>query len=95
MILRCSIISTLIIQIDIDDGKFEFDAYFDKSFMKYDISKGGMVVNAKGIKISRDNDDYDEENEENIASGVPAYKGSKVQYMLFTKREYRNLHYVI
>ena len=84
-----------------DDGKFVVGAYFDKSFMKYDVTKGKVVVPPNGIKIvsnDDDDDDYIDDNDEDadIAGGkVPRFKGAKVLYMSFTKRAAKNLHYMI
>ena len=85
-----------------DDGKFVLDAYFDKAAIKYDITKGKILVPASGIKIDerKDDDDdddyYDEEDDDNI-SGVktPRFRGSKVLYMTFAKRAAKNLHYMV
>ena len=81
-----------------DDGKFVLDAYFDKASMKYDMGKGKVVVPASGIKIKEDNDDdyYDEDgNDEISGENAPRFHGSKVLYMTFTKREAKNLHYLV
>lgn len=83
-----------------DDGKFVLDAYFDKSFIKYDITKGKIIVPASGIKIKEnknDDDDYYDDDGDDEVSGnnEPRFRGSKVTYMTFTKRATKNLHYII
>ena len=86
-----------------NDGKFVLDAYFDKGAMQYDRSKGKVVVPANGIKIKDDNSDddyYDDDDDEASdakmsATKVPSFKGDKVLYMSFIKRETKNLHYAI
>lgn len=83
-----------------DDGKFVLDAYFDKSFIKYDIAKGKIVVPASGIKIkenNKDDDDYYDDDGDDEVSGdnEPRFCGSRVAYMTFTKRATKNLHYII
>lgn len=86
-----------------NDGKFVLDAYFDKGSMQYDSAKGKVVVPANGIKIKDDNsdDDYYDDDDDDAsdarvsATKVPRFKGDKVLYMSFAKRESKNLHYVI
>lgn len=84
-----------------DDGKFVLNAYFDKASIKYDITKGKILVPASGIKIDEPKDDddddyYDEEDEENVSgTKVPRFRGAKVLYMTFTKRAAKNLHYMV
>ena len=82
-----------------DDGKFVLDAYFDKASMKYDMSKGRVIVPANAIKIKTDTDEddyYDEEGENGISvEHTPKFQGAKVLYMSFTKRSAKNFHYVI
>lgn len=84
-----------------DDGKFVLNAYFDKASIKYDITKGKILVPASGIKIDEPKDDddddyYDEEDEEHVSgTKVPHFRGAKVLYMTFTKRAAKNLHYMV
>ena len=79
-----------------DDGKFVLSAYFDKASMKYDITKGKIVVPASGIKIDESEDDYDDDDEEkSIKNGKPSFRGSKVLYMTLTKKVTKNLHYIL
>lgn len=82
-----------------DDGKFVLDAYFDKATVKYDITKGRIIVPANGIKIKEggdDDDDYDDDDGEEVSCEKnPRFRGSKVLYMTFTKRVARNLHYMV
>ena len=82
-----------------DDGKFVLDAYFDKSLMRYDVTKGKVIVPARGIKIKDNNDDddyYDDDSADEVSgTKVPHFRGAKVLYMTFTKRDARNLHYMI
>ena len=83
-----------------DDGKFVLDAYFDKSLVKYDMSKGKVVVPANGIKIKANDDDDDyyddgDETDEIACTNAPRFHGAKVLYMSFTKRATKNLHYMI
>lgn len=83
-----------------DDGKFVLDAYFDKGSMKYDMTKGKVLVPASGIKIKENNDDdddyYDDDGDDEV-SGVktPHFRGAKALYMSFTKRAAKNLHYMV
>lgn len=82
-----------------DDGKFVLDAYFDKGAMKYDMSKGRVIVPASGIKIKPgdDEDDYDDEDDDIDTSegNAPRFKGVKILNMSFTKRAAKNLHYIV
>jgi len=83
-----------------DNGKFVLDAFFDKSFIKYDMSKGKVLVPAEGIKIKKPDDDddcyYDNDDVDEISCNkAPHFHGAKILYMTFTKREAKNLHYMI
>jgi hypothetical protein len=84
-----------------DNGKFALDAYFDKADMRYDASKGKVIVPPSGIKIlaNKDDDDYDfddgEENDEIHADNTPLFHGAKVLYMSFSKRLPKSLHYIL
>ena len=83
-----------------DDGRFVLDAYFDKASMQYDRTKGKVVVPASGIKIkeNNDNDDYDYDEDVGVEVSndrIAWFRGSKVLYMTFIKRESQNLHYLL
>lgn len=81
-----------------DDGQFVLDAYFDKASMKYDMTKGKVIVPASGIKIKVNDDDdydYDDNDDEITGHSTPRFRGSKVLYMTFTKRATKNLHYML
>ena len=71
-----------------DNGKYVFSAYYDKSFVRYDMSKGVVIVPNNGIKIVENNDDCDEVISINCGK-------SDVLYMTFTKHTTSNLHYRI
>lgn len=86
-----------------NDGKYVLSAYFDKATMTYDRVKGCVMVPANGIKIKNSDDEDDDEDcddDDDRATGsstanVPCFKGERVRCMTFTKRESRNLHYLI
>ena len=82
-----------------NDGNFVLDAYFDKASMKYDMTKGMVIVPANGIKINENEDDddyYYEDDDDKIAgTNTPKFRGQEVLYMTFTKRATKNLHYVL
>ena len=83
-----------------DDGKYALDAYFDKAAVKYDVAKGRILVPAQGIKINENNDDddddcFDDEDADVTATKTAQFRGAKVLYMTFTKRQVRNLHYMV
>lgn len=83
-----------------NDGKWVLDAYFDKQSMKYDMATGKVIVPASGIKINEIADDdtcYDDGDEDVYVSRTkaPQFRGSKILHMTFTKRDAKNLHYVI
>lgn len=83
-----------------DDGKFVLSAWFDKAMLKYDMAKGKVIVPPNGIKITDENaedddDYYDDDNGEASATKIAHFRGAKVLYMTFTKRESKNLHYLI
>ncbi len=82
-----------------DNGNFVLDAYFDKAAVTYDMAKGKVIVPADSIKINdnKDDDYYDDDDdndEVNVAS-TSKFRGAKVLYMTFTKRNAKNLHYMI
>ena len=83
-----------------DDGRYVLDAYFDKSYMTYDMTKGKVIIPPSGIKIKaecdeEDDDNYDDEDEEVSGAKTPTFRGAKVLHMSFTKRAAKNLHYMI
>ena len=82
-----------------NNGNFVLDAYFDKASIRYDMTKGKVLVPASGIKIkpADDDDDYYDETEDDTISDAqtPHFRGAKVLYMTFAKRATKNLHYMV
>lgn len=84
-----------------DDGKYVLDAYFDKGSLRYDASKGKIYIPSRGIKIKdtdEDDDDLYDEDEDNDTVSVSkssSFRGAKVLYMTFVKRQTQNLHYMV
>lgn len=82
-----------------DDGQFVLGAYFDKSYIEYDMKTGKVLVPADGIKIKETSDDddyyYDDDNDEVAGAKTLRFRGSRVLYMTFTKRATKNLHYML
>ncbi len=69
-----------------DDGEFVCDAVYDKTAAKYDVQKDCVVIPAESIKLKNLNDD----DECDCASD---FRGLKISYMTFSKRQKQNLHY--
>ncbi len=76
-----------------DDGRYVLSAYFDKSRMTYDMTKGMVIIPANGIKLQVDDDDEDDEDVPETRS--LCFRGAKVRHMTFTKRATKNLHYIL
>lgn len=83
-----------------DSGKSVLEAYYDKSKIKYDMSRGMIYITPDGIKI-RDSDDDEsscddgDEDADITTEDVTHFNGTKVLYMSFVKRDEKKLHYIL
>lgn len=83
-----------------DNGKALLEAYYDKSKIKYDPSKGMVFVPQDGIKIKESEDDdwqYGDGDEDADVTTEPnaQFQGVKVVCMTFVKRDEKKLHYIL